>query len=186
MTLSQQAQPEPLQTISTKIVYENPWMKIHEDTTKRLDSSEGIYGYMESRDSVMVVVRNDKDEIYLVYTYSYPSHSWNWELPGGGGDNEDAVTASKRELEEETGIKAGTWHTLGNTRVCNGFMTEKMATLLAEDLEFGDKSEADDHDLMQEGRFFSLDDIKKMIQRGEINDGQSITGLSLFMLWQDK
>jgi ADP-ribose pyrophosphatase len=130
----------------------------------------------------MVVVRNDNDEIYLVRTYSYPAHSWNWELPGGGGDNESAITASKRELEEETGITAKSWQVLGNTRVCNGFMTERMATLLAEDLEFGEKAEADDHDLFQEGRFFSRKEIKEMIRTGKINDGQSITGLALFML----
>jgi 8-oxo-dGTP pyrophosphatase MutT (NUDIX family) len=182
MDSSQPPEIEPLQKISSKIVYKNPWMTIHEDAIKKLDGSEGIYGYMESRDSVMVVVHNDNDEIYLVYTYRYPEHSWNWELPGGGGDQESAVIASKRELQEETGITAKKWRILGNTCVCNGFMTERMATLLAEDLEFGEKAEADDHDLFQEGRFFSRKEIKEMIRTGKINDGQSITGLALFML----
>lgn len=186
MTSQQSPETEPLQKLSSKIVYQNPWMTIHEDTIKKPDGTEGIYGYLESRDSVMVVVRNVNDEIYLVHTYSYPSHSWNWELPGGGGDNETAVTASQRELQEETGITAKSWSQLGNTRVCNGFMTERMATLLAEDLEFGEKAEADDHDLFQEGKFFSREEVEAMIQNGDINDGQSITGLALFMLHHPK
>jgi 8-oxo-dGTP pyrophosphatase MutT (NUDIX family) len=170
--------------LSSKVTYKNPWMQIREDTIEKLDGSKGIYGVMESRDSVMVVVVNEENEIYLVNTFSYPSHSWNWELPGGGGDNEEFVTASKRELAEETGIIANEWHILGKTRVCNGFMTERMATLLAQDLTFGEKAPADDHDLMNGGRFFTLSQIHEMIGNGKINDGQSMTGLYLFENWQ--
>lgn len=169
----------PFKTLSSKIVYENPWIKIREDKIIRSDGSEGIYGLMESKDSVMIVVLNDQDEVYVIRTFSYPVSSWSWELPGGGGEGEDAEVASKRELAEETGIVANTWTNLGKTRVCNGLMTEKMTVFLAEDLAFGEKAASDDEDLITNGKFVSFEEIDEMIGRGDIDDGQSITGLFL-------
>lgn len=70
----------PYKTIDSKIVYENPWIRVREDKIIRPDGKEGIYGVMESNDSVMAVVLNDKKEIYLINAYSYPDQAWNWEL----------------------------------------------------------------------------------------------------------
>ena len=117
--------------VSSKIAYQNPWITIHEDQTRDRAGNLGIYGYMESRNSCMVVAVDEHERIYLVRGFRYPSQSFGWELPGGGGDGEDLLTASKRELEEETGIVAQSWEKLGEAYVCNGLMTEKMAVCLA-------------------------------------------------------
>jgi 8-oxo-dGTP pyrophosphatase MutT (NUDIX family) len=169
----------PWKTLSSKTVYQNPWIKVREDSVMRLDGSKGIYGVMESKDSVMVVVLNDNNEVFLIRIFRYPTSSWGWELPGGGGDDEDAEVASKRELAEETGIIANKWMLLGKTRVCNALMTERMAVYLAQDLSFGDKLDSDDNDLISHGKFFSFDEINQMIDTSEIDDDQTITGLFL-------
>ncbi len=179
-------QENPWKTLSKKIVYENPWIKIHEDKVIQPQGGEGIYGYMESRDSVQIVVANENDEIYFIYTYSYPSASWNWELPGGGSDGEEAIEASKRELAEETGIIARNWTKLGCTRVCNGLMTEHQVTYLARGLNMGDRAESDDEKLVSEGRFFSWQQIQEMVAAGEINDNQTLTSLFLYDHWTKK
>jgi 8-oxo-dGTP pyrophosphatase MutT (NUDIX family) len=169
----------PWKTLSSKIVYQNPWIKVREDAVVRPDGSDGIYGVMESKDSVMVVVLNDKNEVFLIRTFSYPVLSWSWELPGGGGEGEDAEIASRRELIEETGIRADRWDLLGQTRVCNGLMTEKMTTFLARNLSFGDKEDSDDKDFISHGKFVSFEEIDEMIEKGKIDDGQTMTGLFL-------
>ena len=175
----------PWQLVSSEIKYENPWIKVHEDTVITPTGKDGIYGYMESNDSVMIAVLNDNRELYLVRTFRYPDKSWNWELPGGGGDRQDPLAASQRELEEETGIIAAAWEKLGVTSVCNGFMTEKMTTYLAHNLSFnGNKEIADE--LMDDARFFSLSEIDSMIKNGEINDGQSITTIHFAQKWMEQ
>src|SRR5690606_3696300 len=133
----------PFKTMSSKIVYQNPWMRVREDSIIRPDGSEGIYGVMESKNSVVIVALNDKNEVYIIRSFKYLVSAWSWGLPGGGGEGEDALVASKRELAEETGIIANEWKTLGETRVSSGLMTERMAVLLARDLSFGDKVDAD-------------------------------------------
>jgi len=175
----------PWKVTSSKIVYKNPWMSIREDSVVTPTGGNGIYGLLESHDSVMVTVMNYKNELYMIRTFSYPAATWNWELPGGQSDGEDIALASKRELEEETGIIAKTWEKLGLTRVCDGFMTERMATYLARDLSFTGKKEVSNEQI-DEARFIPMEEVDAMIERGEINDGQSITGIHLVQKWLGK
>ena len=172
----------PWKVISSKITYKNPWMRIREDKVITPLGKEGIYGLMESSDSVMITVLNDNNELYLIRTFSYPAGSWNWELPGGNTDGQDPIEASKRELEEETGILANTWQELAKTRVCNGFMTERMITFLAKDLSFTGAKEISSEQI-DTAKFLSIEEVDAMIERGEINDGQSITGIHLAQKW---
>lgn len=178
-------QDNPWKVVSSRITYQNPWMKIREDTVITPTGSNGIYGVLESSDSVIIAVLNEKNELYLVRGFSYPVGSWNWELPGGGGDKEDPIAASQRELSEETGIIAKTWHKLGQTRVCDGFMTEQMSTYLARDLLFSGKKEISNEQI-DTAKFVSMSEVDAMIERGEINDGQSITAIHLAQKWLAK
>jgi 8-oxo-dGTP pyrophosphatase MutT (NUDIX family) len=175
----------PWKIVSSKTVYKNPWMRVREDTVVTPTGGDGIYGLVESNNSVIITVLNDKNELYLVHTFSYPAASWNWELPGGGGDKEDFLIASQRELEEETGILATTWGKLGETRVCNGFMTEHMITCVATDLSFTGEKEISDEQI-DAAKFVSMNEVDAMVERGEINDGQSITGIHLVQKWLNR
>jgi 8-oxo-dGTP pyrophosphatase MutT (NUDIX family) len=174
----------PWKLLSSRTVYQNPWVRVREDKVITPTGNEGVYGVMESNDSVMIVVLNDKHEVYLVRTFSYPAQSWNWELPGGGGDKQSPIAAAQRELEEETGIHATSWDKLGETRVCNGLMTERFTTYLARDVAFtGTKEQADEQ--ISEAMFVPLAKVYDMVASGEINDSQSMTGLFLLQRWLD-
>ena len=129
--------------------------------------------------SCLRVDRNENGELHLIRSYNYPVSTWSWGLPGGGGEGEKPEIAAKRELAEETGITATKWEFLGKMRVSSGLMTEQMTVFLAQDLSFGERIEAEDKDLISEGRFFSFKEIDDMITRGEIDDTQTVTGLYL-------
>lgn len=177
--------PSPWRILASKIVYHNGWIKVREDKVVTPSGAEGVYGVIESDNSVCIVVLNDADEIFITNNYRYPAQAWKWELPGGGGDNQDALQAAQRELEEETGIIANNWTQLGATTVCNGLMTETMATFLARDITFTGNKELGDESIA-EGKFISLEELNRMILNGEFNDGQSITALHLLHLFLSK
>lgn len=169
----------PYKTTNSKTVYQNPWIRVREDEIIRPDGSAGIYGVIESRDSVMVAAIDDQQRILIINAFSYPGQKWHWELPAGGTDGEDYVEASKRELLEETGVLANSWQLIGTARVCDGLMTEKMAILLATDIKHTDKPVADDDGVIRNSKFVDLDTIYEMVQSGEIDEGQTLTVLYL-------
>lgn len=175
---------KPFQVTGTRIAYENLWIKVHEDAILRKNGKSGIYGYMEVKESVVVVAVNDQDEVCLVESYRHPFGEWYWELPGGGGEGDNLVLASKRELEEETGIVADEWHVLGRARVCNGLSTEWQTNVLARNLSYGDYTQQEDETRAR--KFVHIEGLDEMIRIGKFQDNQSIAALYMYKLWLDR
>lgn len=173
-------QDSPYDLQGTKIVYDNPWIKVHEDDIVKQDGKKGIYTYLEVPESVCIIAVNDAKEICIVESYRHPFNKWVWELPGGGGDGEVAINAAMRELEEETAITALTWTVLGRTRVYGGLSTERQANILATSLTIG---EFVPEDVTRNRKFVSLDELDAMIKEGEFADNQSITALYMYRSW---
>lgn len=90
--------------------------------------------------SVAILVPvTDQDELVLVEQFRIPVQSRVIELPAGlVGDLDDPeesiVTAARRELEEETGFRAGRLTTLLCCPSTAGMSDEMISFLLAEDL----------------------------------------------------
>jgi hypothetical protein len=60
-------EPE-ITTLSTRLVYENRWMRVREDAIRRRDGSAGIYGVVEKPDFV-VIAALEEDRVQLVEQY---------------------------------------------------------------------------------------------------------------------
>ena len=65
-------------------------------------------------------------------------------------------------------------------------MTERTATLLARNIEIKEKLTSDDSGVIEKGQFFSLEEIREMVDNGEIDEGQSVTALYLIERWLTK
>ena len=77
-----------IETTSTRLVYENRWMRVREDTIRRRDGSIGIYGVVEKPDFVVIVPVEDDGRVHLVEQYRYPVKGRYWELPQGSWEQE--------------------------------------------------------------------------------------------------
>src|SRR4051812_16793960 len=56
---------------STRVVYENRWMRGHEDRLEREDGSPGLYGWIEKGPAAIVVPIED-GHVWLVEQYRHP------------------------------------------------------------------------------------------------------------------
>jgi len=159
-------------TISRRKVYQNPWIAVREDSIRRPDGSTGLYGVVEVGDAVSIVALQN-NRLCLVRQYR---HSWGkrvWETPCGGiHKGETALQAAKRELLEESGIKALKWKRLGIIE-SNDPVVNRFHLFLARDLSFArprrDSSEAD----MKE-KMWKISDYKKALLGGTIRDDMTI------------
>ena len=126
----------PWRTRSSRVVYQNAWIRVREDQVLRPDGGPGIYGVIEIRPSVGVVAINDRDEIVLVGQWRYSLNRYSWEVPRGGSHpgEADMLEVAKRELAEEAGLIAERWQILGPVDVCNGVADDVQTLYLATQL----------------------------------------------------
>jgi len=111
--------------------------------------------------------------------YRHAANQYLWELPAGKLDaGEDALAGAQRELSEETGYKAKKWKPLVEYYASPGFLGESMKVFLAEGLVAGDAHPEEDEHI--EFRLVKLSEIIKMIDKGEILDGKTLTSVLLY------
>ena len=105
----------PWQTLSTRIVYENAWIRVREDQVIQPDGNPSIYGVIEFHGCVGVLPIDAEANVHLVGQFRYPLQQYSWEIPEGGcHPGEAPLEAAQRELCEELGLAAGqlaiAWH----------------------------------------------------------------------------
>lgn len=167
----------PWKKISSKIVYENPWIKVIEDSVIRPDGKQGKYGYVKTNGpSVFIFALTDDDEVNLVGLYRYTSGEYSWELPAGNSEGKDLLKAAKRELLEETGLSAKIWEEAGSFWVMNGVVKEKSYVYIAKGL-----TQTKQNEMRKEGINaickVSVKELNRMILNGALTDGQSIAAI---------
>ena len=167
----------PWQTLSTRTVYANPWLRLREDRVIRPDGQEGIYGVVEIRPSVGIVALNTEDEIALVGQWRYAHHKFSWEIPTGGSSAEDEhiLDAAKRELAEETGLRAARWMPLGSIDNCNGVTTDVAHLYLARQLTLlRPKPDPEERIVSQ---WVRLRQAVQMVMEGDITESCSVAAI---------
>jgi len=167
----------PWHTLGSRIVYENPWLRLREDRVIRPDGREGIYGVVEMRPSVGVVALNAADEIALVGQWRYAHHKFSWEIPTGSSSAADKTVgdAARRELIEETGLQAARWTPLGRIDNSNGVTTDVAHLYLASQLTLGEAKQDPEERIVT--RWVAFPHAVQMVMDGEITESCSIAAI---------
>ena len=171
-------QKNPWTTLSTREVYENPWIKVDEDQVINPSGGKGIYGKVHFKNKAIGIVAIDKEEnTWLVGQWRYTLKQWSWEIPEGGGKmDHDPLDSAKRELKEETGLTAKHWKPIVRTHLSNSVSDEEGFIFLAEGLTQGN-SELEETEADMKTWKLPLREALQMVIDGKITDSLSVMGL---------
>ncbi|WP_076263388.1 NUDIX domain-containing protein [Intrasporangium flavum] len=164
---------------ATRVAYENPWIRVHEDAVVRPDGGDGVFGVVEVRQpAVFVVALTDADEVVLV-TVDRHTVGESVEVPAGGSDGEDPLEAARRELAEETGLVAREWRQVGVMNALNGVCRAPEVVFLATGLEpaAGAPGTPDAEEGITAVRRVPVAQVLDLVRDGGITDGETVAAL---------
>jgi len=170
-------------TTASRLVYENRWIRVHEDQIAYADGTPGIYGWVQKADFALVIPMTDTG-FYLVEQYRYPAKGRYWEFPQGAWeDNPEADPAelARGELAEETGLRAESMRQLGVVHEAYGLSGQRGYVFLATELVTGPTNlSLEESDLICE--HIPFDHFPHLVATGRITDASTLAAYTLLML----
>lgn len=152
-------------------------MEVREDAVINPGGGRNDYGYVHFKNiAVAIIALDDASNTWLVGQDRYTLGEYSWELPMGGAPlHELPLMAAKRELEEETGIRAGNWQELMRLHTSNSITDELGFAYVATELSFGETKLEETEDLAI--RKLPLEEAVQMVIDGQITDAISAAAL---------
>jgi ADP-ribose pyrophosphatase len=153
------------------------------DRVRMPDGDVARRDVVEHPGAVAIVALDDVGQVLLIRQYRHPAGRLLWEIPAGLRDvpGEPVRRTGERELREETGYAARTWHVLADCYPSPGISTERVTVFLARDLaevpdpERGPPRRHEEAQLQY--AWAPLDRTVQLLLAGELHNGVTAVGI---------
>lgn len=160
-------------TTETSTVFTGKIVTVRVDTAQLPNGKLARREVVDHPGGVAILALDENQQVYLVRQYRYPISKTLIELPAGKLDaGEDPSVAAARELEEETGLRAGRWTALGSILASPGFCDEVLYMYLAQDLSRHESHP--DEDEFLDVMTVPFSDLFNQVMSGEITDAKTV------------
>ena len=164
---------------SSTEVYNCSLFRVTEDEAEDKTGWKIKRSIVRHRGSAVMMAVDAKNRVMLVRQYRLPANQFLWELPAGKTDDGETVQqAAKRELIEETGLRAKKWKKLVTFFPSPGYVEEKMTIFLATELTEGESKPMEDERI--ETRWFTKKELRDLLTTNKILDAKTMIG---FLYW---
>ena len=167
----------PWKILSSREAYDNSWIKVTEYGVINPSGGKGIYGKVHFKNlAIGVIVLDMHLNTYLVGQYRFPADKYSWEIPEGGCPlTMPPLEGAKKELLEETGLKANSWELILEMDLSNSVTDEHALVYLAYDLEQHKPSPEETEEI--EVRKLPFEEAYLMVEEGAITDSISVAAI---------
>lgn len=165
--------------VARRVVHDGRIVRLSVDEVRFPDGRVGELEFIRHAGAAAVLPvcgsLDDVDpDVILVRQYRYAAGGYIYEVPAGMPDHEGEpwVVCAARELEEETGMRAGRLVPLTEILTTPGFTDERIRLYVAIQLEEG-RIERDDDEFIEVVRM-PFSEALRMVRDGEIVDCKSV------------
>ena len=168
---------EDYKRLNRELKYSGVIVDFYEDTMQLPDGNIAYWDLISHKGATAIVAVKDDGKLFMVRQFRNPLDRMTLELPAGALNSreEEPEACALRELEEETGYKAGKIEHLVDIFTTVAFCDEKIYMYVATDL-IPSKQNLDEDEFLNV-EVHDIDSLMQMIYDGEIQDSKTITGL---------
>ena len=165
--------------LSSEMKFDGKLIKVTYDVAE-VNGKEAWREVVHHPGASAVVAIDEDNRIIMEKQFRYALNDYLLEIPAGKLDvGEDPLVCAKRELEEETGIIATEWISLGTIATSPGFCNEVIHLYVAKGLSKGEIHW--DEDEYVEVERYTLDELLQRIKEETIKDSKTLSALLLAM-----
>ena len=170
--------------IERQTLYRGKYVTFETDRVVRNDGGESRRDLVVHPGAVVILPLDDRGRLLCVTQFRVAAGGAMLEIPAGtldvdpDGVVEEPEVAAHRELEEETGYRAGSMERLGGFWSAPGFSTEYLTLYLATDLRPADENRlGPDADERLELVRVDWRDAVAAVEAGVVEDAKSVAGI---------
>ncbi|MFI3250108.1 MAG: NUDIX hydrolase [Eubacteriales bacterium] len=178
------------ETLDKTTIFEGHVVHLQKDSVRLINGKTVTREVVRHNGGVAVLALNEANEVYFVSQYRYPLAKVLTELPAGkldgaiGSKEEDHLAAAKRELQEETGLVATHYHSLGAIYPTPGFCDEVLHMYLATGLS-QHESNPDDDEFLNVIKV-PFETALAQVMSGELQDGKTVAAILKAKIFLDQ
>jgi ADP-ribose pyrophosphatase len=171
-------EPLPWKQLSTKPIYDNPWISVREDQALMPDGRTTVYGVITTAPALGVLGFVDDEHVVMVRQWRYVAGRAMWEIPTGAAHAGEAPEdAARREMIEESGYRVGSLQLLTSYHSSKSVMDETCTVYLGTDLTLGTAQPDPTEFIRVDVLPFSA--VVAMVLSGEIKDAMTVVAVLL-------
>lgn len=171
---------DKFERLDRTLVHKGAIIDYYQDTVKVPNGNIVTWDFIGHKGAAAVVAVNEEGKLLMVRQYRNALDRETLEIPAGGLNSIDEPTdvAAARELEEETGYKAGKLELLITIRTTVAFCNEKIDVYVATDLKPSRQNLDEDEFIGVET--YSIEELAQMVYDCKIQDGKTVASLMAY------
>ena len=158
-------------------LYESEWLRLVLVDVEITGHERFEHHVVRMPDQAAGTIVRDLDRgVLLLWRHRFITDTWGWEIPAGRIDpGETPEQAAAREALEETGWEPNAVRPLMRYQPTNGLSDQVFHIFVADGATH--RGDPEDPGESERVEWVSIDDLRRLVQRGEMLDGLSLTAV---------